>query len=73
MVVTAWEVVVVVDAAVVTVVAAVVSVVVGAVSEDEVVGASSWPEQAVTTASNITRVLPIGSQGIPVASMADNA
>ncbi len=73
MVVAASVVVVVGDAAVVTVVAAVVCDVVGAVSEDEVVGASSWPEQAVTTASKTTRVLRIEGQGIPAASMFENA
>lgn len=74
MVVVAGSVVVVVeDAAVVTVVATVVSDVVGVVPGDEVVGASSWPVQAVTTASETTRTLRIHSQGIPVASMFENA
>lgn len=72
-VVTPSVVVVVGDGAVVTVVATVVCDVVGAAFGDEVVGASSWPAQAVITASKATRVLRIDRQGIPVAAMFVNA
>ncbi len=66
-------VVVVVAAAVVVVVGTGVCDVVGATPGDEVVGANSWPVQAVSPASKATRALSIKSQGIPVASMSDNA
>lgn len=71
-VVAASVLVVVGDGAVVTVVVMVVCDVVGAEVGDEV-GASSWPVQAVSTASKPTRVLRIERQGIPIASMFENA
>lgn len=73
MVVVSSAVVVGADTAVVVVVATVVGDVIGTVLGDEAVGASSWPVQAVTTASNTTRALRIDSQGIPVAMLFENA
>lgn len=72
-VVTASVVVVEGDGAVVAVVATVVCDAVGAAAVEEVVGANSWPVQAVSTASKAIRALPIDRQGIPIASMFENA
>lgn len=60
------------DGSVVVVVATVVCDVVG-VAAGEVVGASSWPVQAVTTASKTTSDLRIDGQGIPYANVFENA